>query len=112
MPNPPSPLGSVTLITGPEEFLNERVVTAARAAVLTVDAEAESRAVLGEQMTPAALGELPAPSLFSSTRLVVVRQLEDVPDDAQAVLLYYAVAPEPDIALVLVHSGGPKGSGL
>src|SRR3954462_3299789 len=76
-----SPLGSVTLVTGPEEFLNERVVQAARAAVHRADPEAEVSDTVGEQLTVASLGELAAPSLFSSTRCVVVRQLEESPDE-------------------------------
>lgn len=108
----PSPLGSVTLVTGPEEFLNERVVQAARAAVRRVDPEAEVSASTGDQLTLAAFGDLAAPSLFTSTRCVVVSQVEDIPEDVHEPLVAYAAAPEPDIALILVHSGGQKGVGL
>jgi len=108
----PSPLGSVTLVTGPEELLNDRVVRAARAAVLAADPEAEAHDTVGDQLTMATLGELAAPSLFSSTRCVVVRQLEDAPDEVHDGLVEYSSAPDPDIALVLVHSGGQRGAGL
>lgn len=108
----PSPLGSVTLVTGPEELLNARVVDAARAAVLRADPEAEVSDTVGELLTAGALGELSAPSLFSSTRCVVVRQLEDTPEESFDGLLDYAAAPDPDVAVVLVHSGGQKGTGL
>jgi len=108
----PHPLGSVTLVTGAEEFLNERIVQAARAAVLRSDPDAESHETDGEMLDRGSLGELSAPSLFSSTRFVVVRRLEEVPDEAHDGLVDYASAPDPDVALVLVHSGGPKGSGL
>ena len=107
-----SPLGAVVLVTGPEELLNERVVTAARAAVLREDPEAEVTSARGDQLTPASLGELAAPSLFSTTRIIVVTQLEEAPEDTHGGLVDYASAPEPDLALVLVHGGGPKGSGL
>lgn len=107
-----NPLGRVILVTGPEEFLNERVVTAARSAVDRADPEAEHSGTVGDQLTPSSLGELAAPSLFSSTRCVVVRKLEDATDETHEGLLAYAGAPEPDIALVLVHSGGQKGTGL
>ncbi len=114
-PGPPpgaSPLGVVTLVTGPEELLNERAVLVARTAVLGVDPEAEVSQARGDQLTPASLGELAAPSLFSTTRFIVVTSVEDAPEEAHDGLLSYAGAPEPDIALVLVHGGGPKGSGL
>ena len=106
------PLGRVTLVTGPEEFLNERVVGAVRAAVRRADPEAEISATEGAQLTPGTLGELSAPSLFSTTRCVVVQSVQDVDDSLFDGLVGYAEAPEPDIALVLVHEGGQKGAGL
>lgn len=111
-PSGPSPLGAVTLVTGPEEYLNERVVQLAVKAVVRADAAAEVSDTVGDQLTAASLGELSAPSLFSSTRCVVVRRLEDAPEEVHDGLVGYATAPDADIALVLVHSGGPKGSGL
>lgn len=105
-------LGAVTLVTGPEEFLGERVVRATRAQVRVVDSEAEFAETTGDQLSMASLGELAAPSLFSSTRFIVVRRLEDLPEESVAGLLDYAAAPADDVALVLVHSGGQKGSGV
>ena len=108
----PSPLGSITLVTGPEELLNDRLVRSARGAVFKADPETEAHDTAGDQLTTATLGELAAPSLFSSTRCVVVRRLEEAPDEVHDGLVAYASAPDPDVALVLVHSGGQKGSGL
>jgi DNA polymerase III subunit delta len=108
----PSPIGAVTLVTGPEEFLNDRVVQAARSAVRRADPEAEVSETTGERLTLAVFGDLAAPSLFSSTRCIVVRQLEELPEDVHDPLVGYASAPEPDVALVLVHGGGQKGTGL
>ena len=107
-------LGRVTLVTGPEEFLNERtVVRGARRPSARHDAEAE---ISRDHGRPAdawpTLGELAAPSLFSTIRCVVVRGLEDLPDESVDGLLDYAAAPAEDVALVLVHSGGQKGSGV
>lgn len=104
-------LGRVTLVTGKEEFLNERSVQALREVVRAHDAEAELAETQGADLTLATLGELAAPSLFSSTRCVVVRGLEHLPDDSVAGILDYAAAPADEVALVLVHGGGPKGSG-
>lgn len=112
MASPLQPLGSVVLVSGPEEFLNERVVGAVRDAVRAADPEAEVSQTDGAQLTGASLGELSAPSLFSTTRCVVVRALQDVDDTLHDSLVAYAQAPEPDVALVLVHEGGQKGAGL
>jgi DNA polymerase-3 subunit delta len=105
-------LGRVTLVTGPEELLNERAVRAALSAVLRADAEAEVSETSADQLTMGALADLAAPSLFSAIRCVVVRSLENLPDESYAGLLEYAAAPAEDIGLVLVHSGGQKGAGL
>jgi len=111
-PDPPQVLGRVTLVTGTEEFLAERTVQQVRAAVRRADPEAELSETVAGQLTMATLGELAAPSLFSTTRCVVVRQLEDLPDESVGGLLDYAGAPADDVALVLVHGGGPRGSGV
>ncbi|MBE7323676.1 DNA polymerase III subunit delta [Nocardioides sp. Y6] len=105
-------LGRVTLVTGKEEFLNERTVTAVRLAVRQHDPEGEFSEAAASELTAASLEEMSAPSLFSSTRCAVVRGLEDLPDDLHDRVLDYARAPVDDVALVLMHGGGPKGSGL
>lgn len=105
-------LGHVTLVTGPEEFLNERAVAAAVAAVRAGDLESELSETTADQVTMAVLGDLAAPSLFSSIRCVVVRGLEDLSDDVHDGLVDYAGDPAEEIGLILVHSGGQRGSGL
>jgi DNA polymerase III subunit delta len=111
-PSPADVLGRVTLITGKEEFLNERTIRTVREAVAGHDPDAEFADALGADLTLGTLGELSAPSLFSSTRCVVVRELERLPDESVAGLLGYCAEPVEDVALVLAHSGGQKGSGV
>lgn len=105
-------LGRVTLVTGKEEFLNERTVSAVRKAVRAHDPDAELAETAASELSLATLGEMAAPSLFSTIRCVVVRGLENLPDESVDGLLAYAAAPVEDVALVLVHGGGPKGSGV
>jgi len=105
-------LGRVVLVTGPEEFQSERTVAAVLAAVRAADPESELSDTTGDQVTMAALGELAAPSLFSTVRCVVVRALENLPEESHPGLVEYATAPADDVGLVLVHSGGAKGKGL
>jgi len=111
-PDPAQVLGRITLVTGSEEFLAERTVQQVRAAVRRADPEAELSETGADQLTMATLGDLAAPSLFSATRCVVVRGFEDLPDESVDGLLDYAASPADDVALVLVHGGGPKGSGV
>lgn len=105
-------LGRVTLVTGPEEFLNERTVSEALGAVRRADEESEVSETTADQLSMGALADLAAPSLFSTIRCVVVRGLEDLPEETYDGLLEYAASPSDDVGLVLVHSGGQKGSGL
>ena len=111
-PAPDRVLGRVVLVTGPEEFLGERSIGGVRAAVRRHDPEAEFSETMAGSLTMAELGDLASPSLFSTTRCIVVRRLEDLPEESGPGLLDYAAAPADDIALVLVHSGGQKGTGL
>ncbi|GAA1544339.1 DNA polymerase III subunit delta [Nocardioides humi] len=105
-------LGRVILVTGKEEFLGARTVDDVRAAVRGHDPEAEFADSPAADLTLATLGEMAAPSLFSAVRCVVVRGLENLPDESVEGLLGYAAAPVEDVALVLVHGGGQKGSGV
>jgi len=111
-PNATDILGRVTLVTGPEELLNERAVSAAVGAVHASDPESELSETTAEQLSMAALADLAAPSLFSAIRCVVVRSVENLPEDVHDGLVEYAAYPADEIGLVLVHSGGQKGSGL
>src|SRR3954447_200270 len=111
-PQPQNVLGRLTLITGPEEFLGERAIAGVREAVRSHDPEAEISETMAASLTMAELGDLASPSLFSATRCIVVRGLEDLPEESAPGLLDYAASPADDVALVLAHGGGPKGSGL
>jgi DNA polymerase-3 subunit delta len=105
-------LGRVTLVTGKEEFLSERTVVGVREAVRRHDHEAEISETQASGLSLGELGDLSAPSLFSSTRCVVVRSFENLPEESVEGVLEYAAAPADDVALVLVHGGGQKGSGV
>ncbi|WP_372728591.1 DNA polymerase III subunit delta [Nocardioides sp.] len=109
---PADVLGRVTLVTGKEEFLNERTVSAVREAVRGHDPEAEFSDTTASELSLARLGEMAAPSLFSATRCVVVRALENLPEESIEGILGYCQDPVDDVALVLVHGGGQKGSGV
>jgi DNA polymerase-3 subunit delta len=99
-------------VTGKEEFLSERTVVGVREAVRRHDHEAEISDTQASGLSLGELGELSAPSLFSSTRCVVVRGFENLPEESVDGILEYAAAPADDVALVLVHGGGQKGSGV
>lgn len=113
-PNPTAAqvLGRVVLLTGKAELLSARTVATVRDAVRKHDPEAEFSECEASDLTLATLGELSAPSLFSSTRCVVVTKLEGLPDEAVDGLVAYAGSPAEDVSVVLVHSGVQKGTGI
>lgn len=94
---------AVTLIVGPEDFLAERAVAAALAGAerAEVDGADERAAVL--------LRDAMSPTLFGDAPTVVVRNLDQLDDDAAAVVKA-SVAEGAD--LILIHPGGVKGKAL
>jgi DNA polymerase-3 subunit delta len=105
-------LGTTTVVTGAEEFLAERSIAAVRDAVRRADRDADVSELAAAELGPGVLVEIASPSLFASMRCVVVRALEELPDDAVEPLLAYVAAPAPDVALVLHHTGGQKGKAV
>lgn len=107
-----SVFNQLLLVTGGAELLSERAVQRAVVSIAQDAPEADVAHVLGSEVGPGDLVGLTSPSLFSTASAVVVRAIEDLDDRAQRDLLDYAQAPSPDVACVLVHSGGNKGKGL
>ena len=105
-------LGTTTLITGSQEFLAERAIAEIRASVRAADADADVSELDADELGVGALAEIASPSLFASMRVVVVRRLEDLPDEAVQPLLGYVATPVGDVALVLHHTGGVKGKAV
>jgi DNA polymerase-3 subunit delta len=105
-------LGTTTLITGPNEFLAERTIETAQRAVRSADADSDISELAAADLGPGALAEITSPSLFAALRCVIVRALEDLPDDAVDSLVSYVEQPADDVALILHHTGGLKGKAV
>ncbi len=108
----PRILGTVVLVTGSAEFLAERVVGDARAALADDDPGADVTEVDAASLDVGALAELTSPSLLASSRGVVVRGVDALPDDMHQPLLDYVAGPAPDVALLLLHPAGARGKKL
>ena len=62
-----------------------------------------------------AVGEISdalSPSLFSERRALILRDLQDLTEDAKIEITRYLDATDPTLTLVLVHKGGVKGKAL
>lgn len=107
-----SAFGKILLITGNAEFLADRTRAKAVTFVTSEQPECEVATTTASGLQPGELAGLTSPSLFSDASALVLTELQDLPDVAQTELLAYVAEPSPDIAVVLVHSGGQKGKGL
>lgn len=101
--------GQLTLVVGPETFLAERAVGRLIDAVRAATPETDVTEVAGRDLTLGMLAESLSPSLFAASRVLVVRDVQNVPDGVADELLAQAADPVPDVSVVLVHPGGVKG---
>jgi DNA polymerase-3 subunit delta len=74
-----------------------------KAEVTTIDA---SDALVGD------IADALAPSLFSERRALIVKDLQDLPEDSKAEVTRYLDQPDPTMTVVFVHKGGVKGKAL
>ena len=112
-PTPADVLGRVTLVTGKEEFLSERTVAGVRDAVRRHDREAEVSETQAAGLTAGrSSASWPRPRCSPPPGAWSCAALENLPEESVDGLLEYAAAPAEDVALVLVHGGGQKGSGV
>ena len=106
-------LGAVVLVTGSAEFLAERVVGQARAALLDDDPDADLTDVEAMSLDPGDARRADQPVVVRRqprSRRAGPRQ--PARSRCTTPLVAYASAPADDVAMVLVHPGGQRGKGL
>jgi DNA polymerase-3 subunit delta len=108
----PEPSGAVRLVLGDEELLVARAVSDAVEAARAADPQVEVHDHSASALTPDELAEVLSPSLFGGARVVVVRDAQDARKELVAALLAYAREPEPDVTLVVTHTGGGRAKAL
>ena len=105
-------MNPLQLAIGPESLLADRLVVAILSNLRESHPNLSSEIYDAAQLEVSALAELLAPSLFSEPRLIVLKDLQDLPEELQALLKEYALEPDPNITLVMTHKGGVKGKSL
>lgn len=103
---------AVTLAVGPETLLAERTVATVVRWARAEDPDADVTEVAGGQLSVPALNEYLSPSLFATRRVVVVNDVQDVPEATADELVAFCRTPIEDVSLVLLHPGGVKGKRL
>jgi DNA polymerase III subunit delta len=108
----PDPAAPLHLVTGAEELLAERAVQSVVAAARAVDEGTQVVEVEAAGYTCGDLALHTSPSLFGERKVLVLRGLEDAPDDLISDARGLVAAPEPDVVVVLRHRSGQRGKGL
>lgn len=106
------PDSPVVLVVGAEELLVARAIRRLLDAERAAQPDVEVRDVRAVELAPGDLAEHLSPSLFSETRVLVVRGVHELGKDVADELVRYAADPAPDVRLVLQHDGGAKGKAL
>ncbi len=107
-----SPFGRVILISGPEALLADRAVEGLVGQIRAAAPETELNEIEAARLDAAKLAEVTNPSLFADRRAAVITDLAALPAELYPSITALTVEPVADLAVILVHGGGPKGKGL
>ena len=98
------------LILGSEGALSDRAqrklliqLKEAAAEVTTISA---ADAIVGD------IADALAPSLFSERRALIIKDLQDLPEDSKEEIIRYLSQPDPTVTVIFIHKGGVKGKAL
>ena len=103
-------MNALYLILGPEPALADRALgkileqlKEEKAEITTIFA---GEAILGD------IADALAPSLFSERRALVIRELQDLAEEAKDEITRYIAQPDPATTVIFIHKGGIKGKAL
>jgi len=105
-------VASVHLILGEEEFLVERAMRDVVAQVRVQDPAADLRRLRAADLTPVALADALAPSLFAEERVIVLQAAHEVGKDLATAVVAQAGDLADGIVLVVQHAGGARNKAL
>jgi len=101
---------SLYLLLGSEGALSDRALTKLNAELKEEKCEittiAAPDAILGD------ISDALAPSLFSERRALIIKDLQDLPEESRDEITRYLDAPDDLTTLIFVHKGGVKGKAL
>src|SRR5688572_16281896 len=107
-----SPFGRLVLISGPEALFADRAVEALRQQMRSEVPDVEVSEIEAARLDSGKLAEITSPSLFSSRRAAVITGLEELTPELEVDLVNLAAEQLPDLAVITVHRGPPKGKAL
>ena len=98
------------LILGSEGALSDRAINKLTAELKEKNCEI-TNLFAGETIV-GDIADALAPSLFSENRALILRDLQDLPEENREEITRYLIAPDPTMTVVFVHKGGVKGKAL
>ncbi len=101
---------SLYLLLGSEAALADRAL--AKLQVQLREDGAEVTSLSASDVFAGDIADALAPSLFSEKRALVLRDLQDLPDETKPEITRYLADPDPSITVIFIHKGGVKGKAL
>ena len=98
------------LLLGPEGALADRAL--AKLLAQLKDENAEITTVSAADAIVGDIADGLAPSLFSERRALIIKDLQDLPEESKDEITRYLDSPDPTMTVVFVHKGGVKGKAL
>jgi DNA polymerase-3 subunit delta len=103
-------MNAIYLILGSESALADRALNKLNAQLK--DEKCEITTLFAADTIVGDIADALAPSLFSERRALIIRDLQDLPEDNKDEVTRYISAPDASTTLILVHKGGVKGKAL
>jgi len=103
-------MDSIYLILGPESALAERALTKLQAELK--EEKCEVTTLFAGETIVGDIADALAPSLFSERRALIIRDLQDLPEENRLEITRYIEAPDQLTTVIFVHKGGVKGKAL
>lgn len=100
----------IYLILGAESALADRALSKLIAQLK--EESAEINTLFAGEISVGEISDALSPSLFSDRRALIIRDLQDLDEDAKVEIARYIENTDPTLTLILVHKGGVKGKAL
>jgi DNA polymerase-3 subunit delta len=100
----------IYLLLGSESALADRALSKITAELR--DEQAEITTLFAGDVSVGEISDALSPSLFAERRALILRDLQDLIEEAKIEIIRYLDQTDPTLTLVLVHKGGVKGKAL
>lgn len=103
-------MNSFYLILGSEAALADRAL--AKILAQLKEANAEITSIFAGDALVGDISDALAPSLFSERRALIIKDLQDLPEESRDEITRYLPEPDATTTVIFIHKGGVKGKAL